>query len=36
VVAADASGAADLLATASRLVALAAEDPEVPPGRRAE
>ena len=36
VVAADASGAADLLATASRLVALAAEDPEAPPGRRAE
>lgn len=36
VVAADAAGAADLLATSARLVALAAEDPEAPPGRRAE
>jgi hypothetical protein len=36
VLALDAPGAADLLATAGRLVALAAEDPEAPPGRRAE
>jgi hypothetical protein len=33
VLAADAPGAADVLATAARLVALAAEDPEAPPGR---
>jgi hypothetical protein len=36
VLAADAAGAADLLATSARLVELAAEDPEAPPGRRAE
>ena len=35
VLGADAAGGADLLATATRLVALAAEDPEAPPGRRA-
>ena len=36
VLAADAPGAADLVATAARLVAAAADDPEAPPGRRAE
>jgi hypothetical protein len=35
VLAADAPDAADLLATSVSLVALAAEDPEAPPGRRA-
>jgi len=36
VLALDAPGAADLLATAAQLGAVAAEDPEAPPGRRAE
>jgi hypothetical protein len=34
VLAADAPGAADLVATATRLLALSAEDAEAPPGRR--